>query len=58
MASVGSGTVATTHQRNGVLVIGEALSDIVASAESPHPVENVGGSPDNVASASTGVVAY
>ena len=49
MPSAGSRAHAATHQRDGVLVIGEALIDIVAGAESPDPVEHVGGSPANVA---------
>ncbi|MCC4907686.1 carbohydrate kinase [Microbacterium sp. cx-59] len=37
------------RQRHGVLVIGEALIDIVKHGEGTQPVEHVGGSPANVA---------
>ncbi|WP_457100794.1 carbohydrate kinase family protein [Microbacterium sp. P5_E9] len=40
---------AITRPRDGVLVIGEALIDIVAHAERGHVEEHVGGSPANVA---------
>ena len=49
MPSPDSHTAVTTHQRDGVLVIGEALIDIVEHAERGHAEEHVGGSPANVA---------
>lgn len=52
MPSAGSPAHAPTRPRDGVLVIGEALIDVVARAEnseSSQPVEHVGGSPANVA---------
>ena len=49
MPSADSPLDAITRQGNGVLVIGEALIDIVANAERAQPEEHVGGSPANVA---------
>jgi sugar/nucleoside kinase (ribokinase family) len=49
MPSADSHADPITRQRDGILVIGEALIDIVAHAECAHPKEHVGGSPANVA---------
>ena len=49
MPSADSPLDAITRQGNGVLVIGEALVDIVANAKRAQPEEHVGGSPANVA---------